>query len=211
MKIKLVILDLDGTIYKSESTFIPAIQNALLDFGLPHLAPKDILPFLRYNAREYSERFTGSEDVERIEAFRNKVRHYELRDIPVVGALFPGVEDTLDNLKGLGSELAICTNADKNYLDAVINKTGIRQYFTALVGNDSGRPKADLVREILTTLDYSPVQCVVVGDSDSDQIAALRNNVVFIEAVWGYGNATIINPPYRIKDMRELPEVLKAL
>jgi phosphoglycolate phosphatase-like HAD superfamily hydrolase len=50
-----------------------------------------------------------------------------------------------------------------------------------------------------------------VGDSDSDQIAALRNNVVFIEAAWGYGNDAIENARYRIEDIGELPDVLKVL
>lgn len=210
MNIKLVIFDLDGTIYKSESTYVPAIQNALNDFGLPSLVPEEILPFLRYNAQEYSEKILGSDDADRIEEFRKKVRQYELRDIPVIGALFPGVVEILDELRSLGCEMAICTNAENNYLDAVVDKTGIRQYFRALLGNDSGRPKADLVRELLAATGHSSKQCVVVGDSDSDQNAALHNGVAFIEAAWGYGNDTIENARFRIEDIGELPDILNA-
>jgi len=211
MSLKLIIFDLDGTIYKSESTFVPSIMNAMKDFDLAQLSPGDILPLLRYTAWGYSENILGSDDADRVDAFRKKVRFYELQGIREAGVLFPGVVNVLSELKGLGCEMVICTNAENNYLTAVVEKTGIGNFFTAMIGNESGRPKADLVRELIASTGHSAEQCVIVGDSDSDQTAALQNDILFIEAAWGYGNASIENALYRIRHISELPGMIKGL
>ncbi|TFG61836.1 MAG: HAD family hydrolase [Spirochaetales bacterium] len=208
MRTKFIIFDLDGTLYKSESTFVPAVVKTLKDFGMPVPPREEILPMLRFTAQGYSERLLNSKDPERIESFRKQIRSYELADIPVSGILYPGVTETLEDLHALGYGMAICTNAGYDYLNAVMDKTELGKYFAETFGNDSGKPKSELVRDLLKAAGASPGECVLIGDSDSDQTAAGSHNIAFIEAAWGYGNSSISGAEYRIQYISELRDLL---
>jgi phosphoglycolate phosphatase len=208
MKRDFLILDLDGTLYKSESTFVPAVEKAMRDFEIALPPREEILSLLRFTAQGYSERLLDSKVPEKVDAFRKKVRSYELVDIPVSGILYPGVTETLEDLRERGYEMTICTNAGYDYLNAVMDRTGIARYFIGIFGNDLGKPKAELVHDLLKTAGKDPGSCVLLGDSDSDQTAAAKHGIAFIEAGWGYGNASIVDARHRIQSITELPGIL---
>lgn len=212
MGIKLIIFDLDGTLYKSEFTFVSAVQNALRDFGMPILEREKILPLLRFTAQGYAEELLlNSKDKDGIDVLRKKIKEYELAAIPVAGVLYPGVKETLKELRANGYDMAICTNAGYDYLNAVMKETGIKRYFPLAFGNDSGKPKSDLAADLINAAGLGPEACILVGDSDSDQHAAEKNGVLFIEAAWGYGNESIVNPDYNIPNIKKLPDLLKGV
>lgn len=46
--------------------------------------------------------------------------------------LLPGIEDVLGALRGDGYELFICSNGSTEYIELVLEATGIRAFFSGL-------------------------------------------------------------------------------
>ena len=72
----------------------------------------------------------------------------------------------------------IVTNTPKSEIDLILNSLGINKYFAAVFGAPD--IKEDIVRRFLDESDANVKDCVLVGDSQGDLIAARTNGIPFI-------------------------------
>lgn len=82
--------------------------------------------------------------------------------------LYPGVRDTLEELKKLGLRLAIITDADRYHARARLKRVGLLDSFELLVSADmTGTKKPDPAHFLfaLDALGLKPEESLVVGDS----------------------------------------------
>jgi putative hydrolase of the HAD superfamily len=139
-------------------------------------------------------------------------------DQPVV--LKPGVVETLELLKAEGYTLHLLTKGDTEIQNRKIDKAGLRLFFkTATVVPDK---TADVLREILATLELDPWEVVVVGDSlKSDILPALTVGASAIhipmeEGSWSYEEADLIAAHagawfVKLDDIAQVPNLLKKM
>lgn len=110
-------------------------------------------------------------------AFEVCCRTYEDVKLDLVEA-YPGVEETLRCLQDAGIGLAVVTDAERFQARRRLDKTGLIDYFEAVVTPEvSGRrkPEPDSLLYALRRLDTAPEKGMMVGDSLVRDIAPGRH------------------------------------
>ncbi|MGM0509972.1 MAG: HAD family hydrolase, partial [Thermoplasmatota archaeon] len=97
----LVIFDLDGTLFETGSSVVPAVNDSLRDIGMDTMDEKDILFLLGERTPIFCEKVVGGRG-EKYEDFRERLWHYEHKYIGEKGRLFKGTESMLKDLKKKG-------------------------------------------------------------------------------------------------------------
>ena len=192
MKIKAdsIIFDLDGTLWDSTGTVAQAWQAAIqqVDFvtetmtqakvqsitGLPYdVIFQTLFPDLSGKERETLKKICAIEELAYMKRFG--------------GQLYEGLVATLDYLKEK-YRLFIVSNCQSGYIEAFLEHHQMGRYFDdfACFG-DAKKSKAENIRQVVSRNGLtSPVY---VGDTQGDCDASAANNIPFIYATYGFGQA----------------------
>jgi phosphoglycolate phosphatase len=183
---RLLIFDLDGTLYRTESSFVPTMRTVYAEVGLPYPSDRAILglvgePFPVFLDWLVDQGFPADRN-----ALAQRISEVELASIRARGALFPGVRETLATLRETGHAVSLCTNGDLRYADAVLSACGILHLFDELQTNEvEGHSKAELVRDLLRRVPHK--KAFMIGDRYHDVEAGRANGCTVIGATYGYG------------------------
>jgi phosphoglycolate phosphatase len=121
------------------------------------------------------------------------VAHYRTRYAD--GALFeatpyPGIAEALDELRGAGHRLMVCTAKATVFAERIIEHFGFSPAFEAVFGAELGGrfdDKGDLIAHILERHGRDGEAVCMIGDRRHDVAAAARHGLPTIGALWGYG------------------------
>ncbi|MBU8933285.1 MAG: HAD hydrolase-like protein [candidate division Zixibacteria bacterium] len=182
---KLVIFDLDGTLFKTEITLLEAIRRGADEFSLSPPNQETLLSFIGSPTEDLCDQVAGALAPDDRKRFRDRLRFHERQLIPQIGELFEGVDELLGRLTAEGFEMAICSHASREYIEIVLSACGIDGIFTDIVGRANGQNKQEMVNDILGRL--TPQTAVMVGDKDFDITAARVNGLPAIGVSYGYG------------------------
>jgi putative hydrolase of the HAD superfamily len=176
------------------------MDNTLFDFvAVKLIACREILSYLgegnRSVKQDPAELFSyflrgtyGFEDYENIKdymqerqlftakGYRDCCEIYEREKLQNL-ELYPGVRDTLEDLKKLGLKLAIITDADGFHARARLTKVDLLDFFKLLVSADmTGTKKPDPAHFLyaLDALGLKPEESLVVGDNIKRDMAPAR-------------------------------------
>ncbi|NOZ00999.1 MAG: HAD family phosphatase [Deltaproteobacteria bacterium] len=174
-----VIFDLDGTLVASEVLYYDATEALLAPLGrsLKELTPEEKARIPGRSAvvnMEFYRRRFGLEPpaVELVEGRLAELIRM-VRDDGV--DLLPGVFGFLEGLKARGFRLALASSAPRNYVNAVLDVTGLGSYFPVQkTGSDVKRYKPDpeIFQSAGQALGIPPERCLVVEDAHSGFLAA---------------------------------------
>jgi beta-phosphoglucomutase family hydrolase len=98
----------------------------------------------------------------------------EMAGVRIEQMLVPGVREFLEYYRG--APVALATNAEPANVEFLLEKTGLRGYFRAVIdGHQVERPKPDpeIYRKAADALETAPADCVVFEDSYAGVEAAL--------------------------------------
>jgi HAD superfamily hydrolase (TIGR01662 family) len=132
-----------------------------------------------------------------------------------IAKLYPGVPETLDLLRRWGYDLAIATNENRRNLDRLLSLTGIASFFSNTVCENevaNTKPDPEMARSIMTDLNRSSNQTLIVGDSILDiQMGQAVGGFTCGAAFGGYSEKKLAasNPNWIIGEFRELPNLLQ--
>ena len=73
--------------------------------------------------------------------------------------------------------IAIASSSPRLFIEAVVEKIGIQQYFTIIVSGEEverSKPEPDIFLKAARLLNVNPFECLVVEDSKSGTIAAKK-------------------------------------
>ncbi|MBN1886446.1 MAG: HAD family hydrolase [Thermoflexales bacterium] len=186
----LVIFDLDGTLFKTETVTVPAALRAMAELGLPPVPPARVISLIGEPSRAFYQKLiveapsrngVPEELALRLEKLSER---YEGELAATQGELYDGVPELLESLSSLGLELALCSNGGPDYCEAVLAALGLRRYFAQVLGFDPGRDKAQRVGDLVAESGRRPA--IVVGDRHSDIAAAHSNGLPIIAVEYGY-------------------------
>ena len=171
-----VILDLDGTLVESAGEIAAALNQVLLELGLPALALSRVEALIGRGVRVLVERALGDSgsDADRDRAVERFEAEYE----KVVGrhaGLFAGVMAGLEALHERGIPLAVVTNKPRFFTRKLLERLRIDHFFAAVVAGDDGirkKPHADMLLAACEKMGTVPAQTLMLGDSDNDVAAA---------------------------------------
>ena len=203
----LIMFDMDGTLYRTETSFFPAAHDFAGKYGF--LQPSD--DFLRGFIGKTGEVWRawveslhlGKPTDELDQEFDALERHY----VNTQGQLYPGVPDVLRTLAANNWHLGICSNAPPWYPELILTNAGIRDLFDLVrVPKRSGETKPMMLGEVWNEL--HPERCAMVGDRADDMQAARAGGFFAIGAAYGWAPEELGLADIRINNIAEVPTAL---
>jgi phosphoglycolate phosphatase len=194
-RVRLLALDLDGTLVDSAPDLAYCVDVALQSVGLsPPGAERtrswigDGIEALLHKAFVHSGERSG-----RTPKFDAALEQFSVcyrANLFERSVLYPEVAETLDYLRAGQIRLACITNKREAFADALLIKAGIRERFDVLLGGDSlaeRKPSPMPLLRAAQDLGIAPTDAGLLGDSRHDYHAAESAGFSFIWAGYGYG------------------------
>lgn len=193
-EIKLLALDLDGTLVDSAPDLAHCVDSALAAVGLPPAGEKltrswvgNGIENLLARALQHGLQTTPERAMtERALAAFSACYQINLFNR---SRLYPGVAETLDTFREQGLRLCCITNKRLAFAEGLLREAELFEHFEFVVGGDSLAQKKPHPEQLLFAserTDVAPANSALVGDSEHDYGAARRANFTFIWAAYGY-------------------------
>ena len=199
----IVIFDLDGTLYRTHETGLPAFRELCRKYEISLTAEGE--NFMLYTTIDsFLQKFAPDMTLAQRAVFGAEHKPLELAMVKEHGRLFDGVYELLAALASDGIEMTICGMGSKEYIDAVLERCGIAKFFKAVYHRVEGLTKTQVMKTLLADMMLEPAQCVMVGDSITDITAARENKVPFIGVTYGYGAEDIMDAGMLADDISQL-------
>ena len=212
---KLVMFDLDGTLIDSVPDLAAATDQMLVQLGRAPAGMDKVRNWVGNGAPVLVRRaladgidhqaITAEQEAEALAIFMHV---YGTGDS--LTTLYPGALETLQSLKVLGLKLALITNKPEKFIPELLAQTHMAEYFDWVVGGDTLPQKKPDPAGLLWVMQQAQVaaqQCLFVGDSRNDVLAAHAAGVACIAVTYGYNYGQPIsaeNPALVVDDLREL-------
>lgn len=171
-----IIFDMDGLMIDSERLYQQA-QEELAERFKKKVKAEMNWKMMGRKPIESMKIFVKEHDIpieaEKILKMRNDIMIEKLKNdlVPMPG-LHHIVNTFYDKLK-----LAVSTGAQKEFLDLVMDKLGIREKFAVLQDSDEiekGKPHPEIYLKTCEKLGLEPGQCIVLEDSSNGAMSAKR-------------------------------------
>ena len=170
----LFIFDWDGTLLDSADRIVMVMQRAAGDCGhvvLTQTAIKNIIGLGLPEALLALYPDLPDAERARLQAAYSR-RFVESEEVPC--EFFPGVRETLEQLRADGHRLAVATGKSRRGLTRVLAGLGMSDYFDATRCADETRskPHPQMLHELLAELAVPVSRAVMVGDTEYDMAMA---------------------------------------
>jgi phosphoglycolate phosphatase len=215
LKTSFVIFDLDGTLIDSAPDIHCAINRMLAQLGSAPLSLAELRDLIGDGSLALVRRALAARQLQGIDqnAALESFLAFYAEEPTAQTRLYAGVPETLDRLRQRGLELALCTNKATFLTHVILERLGLRQYFSPVIGGDSFPYRKPDPRVLLHVLDGSgraPGEAILVGDSEVDAEAARSAGMPFVLMTLGYRRGPLASIPYdaAIEDIRNLPELV---
>lgn len=202
-EVQAVIFDVDGTLADSGKLGFDATLVVLEKNEIAPITYEEYCEHTRYTTPDRLARHAGLTPEEHPEEFETQGKRLgkEFDDLYIdlvsmeTAAFYPGMLEivrSFDESIGVGA----LTNAAGRYAHAVLDVNNevcgddfdLYQRFGSILGADDvvkPKPYADGLLQICRELDVDPEQCVYIGDSPSDGLAAEAAGMPGIGVTWG--------------------------
>ena len=185
MRYPLIVFDWDGTIIDSTGTIAECIQQSAAEMGLP--VPPDerarhvIGLGLHDSLRQAVPELPASRYPDFVALYR---KHFLAREDTM--KLFPGMRELLSFL-GEKHVLAVATGKSRRGLDRALDAGDLRRHFRAsrCADETSPKPHPAMLLELMSELDYSSDQLLMIGDTSHDLEMARAAGVDALGVTYG--------------------------
>lgn len=218
MEYKYLLFDLDGTLTDSAEGIINSVVHALNELGeeVPEYSTlrKFIGPPLSYSFKE----FCGMDE----ELTKKAIVSYRARYSTIglfENAPYEGIPELLKEVKSAGFYLAIASSKPKPFVERILEKFEILQYFDCVAGaelNGSRGTKEDVIEDAFAYIgiDKNPKlksQTIMIGDRHYDINGAKAFSIDSIGVKYGFadeGELEAAGATYVVETVEELKELL---
>lgn len=176
-----IIFDLDGTLFQTQPCIINAVNKFFFNNRLKAIEADLVLQNIGKRSNDFlSSILPPNVNVNEVyEEFST----CEREEISQNGQLFDGIQTLLDYLITNKHSLYLCSNGSDEYINLVLEKTKIKQYFDKIISSKF-ISKKDTVKELIKKDELF----VMIGDTIYDIDAATENNIPVIGVSYGYGD-----------------------
>lgn len=212
-----VIFDLDGTLVDSVPDLSLAVNHALSALELACVSEDQVRLWVGNGSRKLIERCLHSQDnfdPEILTSLHGQFLQSYQQFLSEKSVLYPGVLDLLQSLRGHNMPMGLVTNKPMAFVPPLLTALGIADFFNVLVGGDSlpqKKPSAEPLLYVADQLALKVQDCLMVGDSSSDVLAAQAANMPCVLLKQGYNQGqdlSLFNADWLLADAVELKAYL---
>ena len=211
----LLIFDLDGTLVDSKRDLIDSVNATRAHMHQGPLADATVGDYIGRGAQALIRSALGPEASEEdcataLEFFLAFYREHMLDSTQ----LYPGVRESLDELRADGDALAILTNKPWRFSEEMMRRLGLRDHFFRVYGGNSfeqKKPHPIGIEKLLEESRLPPEAAMMIGDSWVDIKTARNASVKSCGVTYGFQPQTFVSEPpdVLIDTMRELRGLLR--
>lgn len=187
---KAVLFDLDGTLLDTAPDLVNALNLTLADLGEPACSDPTIHNYASHGATGLLKQAL-QEKFSQFDAgyMRERLLHHYANDIASDTQLYPGVYDTLTQLKEREIPWGVVTNKPGFLTDALLPHFPAFAMCKVVVSGDTchvAKPHPAPMLHAAEQIGYAPDEILYVGDAQRDMEAGNRVGMQTLVALWGY-------------------------
>ena len=175
--IKAAVFDMDGLLLDTERICCAVLTHVFNDYG-HDLSKSEYAALVGLNSREVRLRIkqklgTGV-DLEKFVGIW-KSRYFQIT-VEEPAPTKNGVVDLLGHFRKIKLPMAVATSTDQLTAEKKLNKSGLRKYFSIVIGGDQivrSKPEPDIYLKAAECLNLDPQLCLAFEDSVYGVTAAL--------------------------------------
>ena len=191
-----LLFDLDGTLVDSVPDLAFSVNQTLIELGLTPFDQDIIRGWVGNGANVLIQRaLSGSAEISKaldstllkqaLEIFYQSYQRYNC----IETCLYSDVLETLTELKNRGYRLVIITNKPERFISPIIDGLALNGLFELIIGGDTlnkRKPDPLPLEHACQQLSVDTNQCVMIGDSKNDILAAKAAKIQSIALTYGY-------------------------
>jgi phosphoglycolate phosphatase len=218
---KVILFDLDGTLIDSVPDLASAVNHMLEALNRESFSEDTIRYWVGNGAQVLVKRaLSGQTEIDEnldpilFEKALGIFLTFYGQNLCLNTAAYPNVSTTLHALKEEGYRLVIVTNKPFDFVGPILEGLRLDGLFDFWLGGDSldkKKPDPLPLLHVCEHMNVSIDQCVMVGDSKNDLLAANTCGMQSVGVTYGYNygeDIGIYNPTFIIDDFSELNELL---
>ena len=217
MEKKLLIFDVDGTIWDSEKDVFLSFNHTLKENANFEITKEEFQKLAGMPLGTMFENVLQEEKKHLSAEYEKYYKQYYIDEGHLVDAtvLFKNVKNTLDNFKKQGFYMAIASSKPKRILDKMVKHFQLEGFQYVLGTEESNfkhKPNPEIVNYIIEQLNVTKEETVIIGDSKSDIFTGKNAGIDTIAVTYGYDkleNLQQAEPTYIINDFEKLLEIIK--
>ncbi len=214
----LLVFDLDGTLVDSVPDLTNALNEVLRQRGYAPLSRPEVAPLVGDGvpalvARAFAAR--GGTASEAADALPRYIALYEATATALTRP-YPGVRETLLELRRRGYRNAVCSNKLQQATMAVLGGLGLAALFDGIAGGDRykvKKPDPGHLLGLIGELGGSTAHAAMIGDSENDAAVAHAAAVPLVMMRYGYARVDLetLGGAAVLDHFAELPATLERL
>jgi HAD superfamily hydrolase (TIGR01509 family) len=218
LRIKAIIIDLDGTITNFNLDYVAARRRALEELGKLGLRTPDMTD--QVSLYIILNRLKENLNPEAYSKLRSTFyRFFEEMELKAAEAvtLYPGAEGTLRKLRSQSLKLGLVTSNSRSGTELTLRRHHLETLFDVVITRDDCeemKPDSAPIKKILAELHASVDEAIVVGDGAMDIIAAKAAGLCSVAVCTGpFPVARILQeePDYLLGSINDLPSLIEQL
>ena len=209
MKNRLLVFDFDGTIINTSEALTMAVNELLSRYGLPPVGVREVKKAVGGGIQLTLKKLFGEKYHDGlVSEFRSIYPRYLESHVRV----YDGMDEAIRTLYERDYKMAILSNGSTPFMEKMLERFDLRDYFHLIVGIDKGfppKPDRTALLYIMELMGSDPDHTIFIGDSEYDIMTAKNAGVRIIFVSWGYGEN--IGADVEVDSAEELPEVVEML
>lgn len=221
------IFDFDGVIADSGRDIANCVRHIQEKYGCRLMSNEEIYSHLGLGPAHLIKMCTGFPEGDFLDKVIAEYTEYYLAHCVIETVPCEGLPELLAYLRGPYSQkltetgtgrpvvLAVVTNKPESISNEILDKFGMRDYFSIVVGPESVKnlkPDPEGILKVLDFTNSSPSQTLMIGDSKADVLAARAAGVDICARLGGLGNQEQLiasQPDFFIKRLDDLISILE--
>jgi len=194
--VKLVLLDVDGTLVDSARIILDAQVETCAAHGIPHPGRDAGLSVVGLSLPIALAELTGRPELADDLTDTYRLVFNRMRQDPVYfEPLYPGVEATVASLAGRDDViLGIATGKSRRGADYILDRHGWQPHFAVVRTADDGpsKPHPEMILGACRETGIAPQETLMIGDSTFDMLMAKSAGATAIAVSYGFQPVSVL-------------------
>jgi phosphoglycolate phosphatase len=213
-----ITFDLDGTLVDTARDLVRVLNEVTAPDGLPPVPLQHARTLIGYGSLAM---IIDAYDYAHIPLSEDKALDIQKTFLGIYASSlsqlslpYPGVIETLSQLKRSGYRLSVCTNKPGEMARKLLTDLGMGEFFERIVGSDDTPARKPSAQHIFRAVGHrGTIPIIMVGDGRPDVLAAKAARCPVVLMDYGYSrvNAHTLGADIVLKNFRELPKALEQL